>query len=61
MLYFPKETIEKLTIGDKVQIKSYGSGLELLDYPDIRLNKMSPRLLDVLGIEEKDGKRLFLW
>ena len=56
MLYFPKDTMEKLTIGDKVQIKAYGAGLELLDYPDIRLNKMSPRLLDALGIEEKEGK-----
>jgi hypothetical protein len=56
MVWFPKETIEKLAIGDKVQIKAYGSGLRLLDYPDIRLNKMSPRLLDALDIKEKDGK-----
>ncbi len=56
LVYFPDETMEKLTIGDKVQIKAYGSGLKLEDYPDIRLNKMSPKLLDALGIEEKDGK-----
>jgi hypothetical protein len=56
MVWFPKETIEELAIGDKVQIKTVGAGLELLDYPNIRLNKMSPRLLDVLSIEEKDGK-----
>ena len=56
IIWFPGEVLEKLTIGDKVQIKAYGSGLELLDYPDIRLNKMSPKLLDALGIEEEDGK-----
>ncbi len=56
LVWFPDETIEKLAIGDKVQVKSYGSGLKLLDYPDIRLNKMSPRLLDALGVEEKEGK-----
>jgi hypothetical protein len=56
MVWFPNKTLEDLTIGDKVQIKSIGVGLELLDYPDIRLNKMSPRLLDSLNIEEKNGK-----
>jgi hypothetical protein len=56
LVWFPDSTLEKLAIGDKVQIKAYGTGLELLDYPDIKLNKMSPRLLDALKIDEKNGK-----
>jgi len=56
IVWFSKEDIEKLTIGDKVQIKGYGAGLKLLDYPDVRVNKCSPKLLESLGIEEKDGK-----
>jgi hypothetical protein len=55
LVWFPDETIEKLAIGDKVQVKAHGVGLELLDYPDIRLNKMSPKLLDTLCIEENNG------
>ena len=54
LVWFPEETLEKLAIGDKVQVKAHGVGLELLDYPDIRLNKLSPRLLDRLGIEETE-------
>ncbi|MCW4049459.1 MAG: DUF4438 domain-containing protein [Candidatus Bathyarchaeota archaeon] len=56
MVHFTQEDLEKLAIGDKVQVKAYGVGLKLLDYPDIRVNKTSPRLLDSLGIEEVDEK-----
>jgi len=56
LVWFPPETIEKLTIGDKVQIKSYGVGLKIKGFEDIRVNKCDPRLLDSLGIEVKDGK-----
>lgn len=56
MVWFNEKDIEKLAIGDKVQIKSYGAGLKLLDYPGIRVNKCSLKLLDSLGIQEKDGK-----
>jgi hypothetical protein len=56
LVYFPNKTLEKLAIGDKVQIKTFGAGLTLLDYPSVRLNKMSPKLLNCLGIEEKEGK-----
>jgi len=54
LVWFPKETLEKVSIEDKVQVRAHGAGLKLLDYPDIKLNKCSPRLLDSLGIEEKE-------
>jgi len=56
IVYFSQGDLEKLAIGDKVQVKAVGAGMELLDYPDIRVNKCSPRLLDSLGVEEKGGK-----
>jgi len=56
MVWFPDETIENLVIGDKVQIKAIGVGLKIKGYEDIRVNKCSPRLLESLGIEVKDGK-----
>lgn len=43
---FPNEVLDKLTIGDKVQIKAYGTGLKLLDYPDIKVFNMDPALLE---------------
>jgi len=55
LVWLPGEDIEKLSIGDKVQVKSLGVGLKLLDYPDVRVNKCSPRLLDSLGIREEGG------
>jgi len=56
LVYFSQEDLEKLAIGDKVQVKTVGAGLLLLDYPDIRVNKCSPRLLGSLGAKEEDGK-----
>ncbi len=53
---FPQDVIEKLTFDDKVLIKGYGQGLELLDYPDVKVYNLDPDLLEKMGIEEKDGK-----
>lgn len=56
MLYFAPETLDKLTSRDWFQVRSFGMGLELLDYPQVKLFNMDPDLLDKMGIEEKDGK-----
>lgn len=42
---FSLEVMEKLLIGDKILIKSYGTGLKLLDYPDIKAFNIDPSLL----------------
>lgn len=56
LIYFPQETLEKLAIGDKIQIKSWGTGLELEDYPDVKVYNTDPDLLDKLKIKElEDG------
>ena len=52
---FPQSTLEKLAIGDKIQIRARGQGLELEDYPGIALASMSPRLLDRMPLQEKNG------
>lgn len=49
---FEPEIMEQICIGDQVQIRALGMGLELADYPDISVRKMSPALLDALRIEE---------
>lgn len=53
---FAPEDMEKMAIEDKVLIKSFGLGLELLDYPGITVRNLDPGLLDKLGITEEDGK-----
>jgi Domain of unknown function (DUF4438) len=53
---FAPEDIELLAIGDQIQIRAIGAGLQLLDYPDVLLHKCSPRLLDALDVRESDGK-----
>jgi hypothetical protein len=56
LVWFLPETIEKLAIGDKVQIRAVGVGLRIKGFEDIRVNKCSPGLLESLGIEVEDGK-----
>ncbi len=56
LMYFDEDTIEKLNIGDKINVKSFGQGLKLLDYPEIMVKNIDPNLLEKLTIEEHDGK-----
>jgi hypothetical protein len=54
MADFPQDTVDKLCLGDKVLIKTYGLGLRIEGYPHIRVNACSPKLLEALGIEPGD-------
>ena len=56
VIHFPDETKDKLAIGEKVQVRSIGVGLEFLDHPNIRVVGLSPQLLEKMGVEEKNGK-----
>ena len=55
---FPPDILEKICIGDQVLIRAIGMGLEMLDYPDISVRKMSPELFDALRIEELGDGRI---
>jgi len=57
MIDFPQDAIEKLTHDDKILIKGFGQGLKLLDYPDIAIYNLDPRLLLKMGIKEQ-GKKI---
>ncbi len=51
MVDFDWEVLEKLQVGDKIAIKSFGVGLRLLDYyPDIQVMNLDPWLLQKLNI-----------
>jgi hypothetical protein len=56
IIAFPKRVIERLCIGDKIQIRAAGVGLRFLDYPDVAVFNMGPRLLRALNPSEKSGK-----
>ena len=56
LVHFDEEVLENLAIDDKIQIKAYGQGLQLLDYPDVYMMSIDPDLFEKLGVTEVDGK-----
>jgi hypothetical protein len=57
IIHFAKSDREKMAIGDKINIKSCGVGMDLLDHPDVRLKSCSPELLSGLEVTTNpDGK-----
>ncbi len=54
---FSTEVMEKLLIGDRILIKAYGTGLKLLDYPDIKVFNTDPSLLEAWG-PQPSGEKL---
>ncbi|MGD6809776.1 MAG: DUF4438 domain-containing protein [Candidatus Bathyarchaeia archaeon] len=57
LLDFKPEILDKLLIGDQIQIKAYGTGLKLLDFPEIKLSNMDPCLLDAIN-PQVNGEKL---
>lgn len=54
-VYFDQDTLESLNVDDKIAVKGYGCGLELLDYPTIKVMNIDPDLLEKLNIKENNG------
>ncbi len=54
---FPDDALDKLVIGDKIQIRARGMGLELKEVPDVHLMNLDPRLLRLMA-PGWDGERL---
>ena len=45
---FPTEVLDNLLLGDRILVKAYGTGLKLLDFPDIKVLNMDPHLLEAM-------------
>ncbi len=56
IIHFSQEVKEKLVIGDKIQVFSFGTGLELTDYKNVAIKHLDPNLLHKMNIIEKDGR-----
>ena len=55
-VWFPKKDVEKLALNDRVQVKAKGVGLQIEGFEDVRINKMSPELLEKIGLAVEDGQ-----
>jgi len=53
---FPPGVLEKLTIGDLIQIKAFGQGLVLRDAADVHVMNVDPGLLQKMGIAQQGGQ-----
>lgn len=53
---FPIETLRRLAVGDRIQIYAYGTGVRLLDHPDVSVTNCSPRLLARWGLHRDQGR-----
>lgn len=58
LIDFTPKVLENLVIGDKIQIKAYGCGLQLPDFPDIKVMNIDPSLLDVIDIKSLKNNKL---
>lgn len=55
LTWFDQETLEKMAIGDKIQIKSWGTGLEIHDAPEVKVMNLDPDLLEKMNLKVVDG------
>ncbi|MCP5006349.1 MAG: DUF4438 domain-containing protein [Planctomycetes bacterium] len=56
LIDFPPKALEKMTVGDKMQIRAYGTGLTLTNYfPEILAMNISPDLLLKIPMKETKG------
>jgi hypothetical protein len=56
LVHFGDATLDKLAIGDALQVKATGLGLEVEGFPDVFVHSLAPELLDKLDIRTVDGK-----
>lgn len=53
---FPPAVKRRMCIGDRVQVDAYGQGLELKEFPEVRVQNLSPRLLRRWSIRSSRGQ-----
>jgi len=56
MVWLREEDQEKVNIGDKIQVKAWGVGLKIEGFDDVKVNKLSPDLLERMGITVENGR-----
>ena len=56
LVHFGDGILDKLAIGDTLQIKASGLGLAIEGFPDVFVHSLAPELLEKLEIRAVDGK-----
>ena len=56
LVHFEQKTLDKICVGDQIDIITHGRGLKLLDFPDIELKKIDPNLLKSMNLKIVDKK-----
>lgn len=54
---FKGKDMDKMAIGDKIQVKAVGQGLKVEDYPDLFVMNLDPKLFNRINLKKK-GKKL---
>ena len=57
---FDDAILHKLTQDDKILIHAYGQGLLFVDYPDIKIFSLDPKVLSIIGITVIDNDKIEL-
>jgi hypothetical protein len=58
LIDFPSPVLDELAIGDKIQIKACGCGLQLSDFPGLKVLNMDPALVEVMNLKGRTNGRL---
>jgi hypothetical protein len=56
MVDFHPKTLRKMVIGDKIMVDAFGVGLKILDFPDVKVMNIDPRVLKKLFLKKKNDK-----
>lgn len=56
LVWFDREILDDLALDDKIQVKACGCGLQIEGFEDVKLNKMSPRLLEGMGVTVEEDQ-----
>lgn len=55
LAWFDQKTLESMAIGDKIQIRAWGTGLKIQEIPEITVMNLDPELLEKMNLKIVDG------
>ena len=56
LIHFEQNILEKICVGDQIDIITHGRGLRLLDFPEIEIKKIDPNLLKSMNFKVENKK-----
>ena len=56
LIHFEQNILEKICVGDQIDIITHGRGLKLLDFPEIEIKKIDPNLLKSMNFKVVNKK-----